>query len=382
MLKLPEDIRKLLIRQFQRKHRSWLSPHNDQENWPLEIALGVPSEQEAVSQKDSVLTWITAWQQWRGSGELIWCHRKWRTLGTQYLPQKLILDCPNKVALWIGESARWKRATDRFSLLIAEWPTLLEQLPHYFDVLADYNENDFQRLCDTVNWFLLHPDSQLYPRQLPISGLDSKWLESRKTLIQQWLAAIQPMAVLGLKEPPRLIRMRILDPHLRTHMGGLGDITAPWEELATLVLPITHVFIVENQQTGLAFPDLAGSVLFMGLGYGVDILARIPWIAETQHIYWGDLDTHGFAILNRARNYLPNLHSILMDEKTLLQHQALWVYEKKQVAAPSLALLTQEEQSVYQGLRHDRWGKSIRLEQERIEWEYALSNAWPSYAGS
>jgi len=60
---------------------------------------------------------------------------------------------------------------------------------------------------------------------------------------------------------------------------------------------------------------------------------HIKWIEDAHCIYWGDIDTHGFAILNRARSYLPRLKSLLMDEQTLLCHKALWVEEKQQHSA-------------------------------------------------
>lgn len=93
---------------------------------------------------------------------------------------------------------------------------------------------------------------------------------------------------------------------------------------------------------------------------------------------WGDLDTHGFAILHRARSYLPTLKSVLMDEDTLLSHKALWVDEKEQHPAAEWALLTAAEQVVYQGLKQQRWGQNVRLEQERIAWDIA----WNTLRGS
>jgi hypothetical protein len=78
----------------------------------------------------------------------------------------------------------------------------------------------------------------------------------------------------------------------------------------------------------------------MRLGYGVDVLGRLPWLAKARSIYWGDVDTHGFAILNRARTYLPELESILMDEETLLSNKDLWGEEREQHSAESLALLS------------------------------------------
>jgi hypothetical protein len=167
--------------------------------------------------------------------------------------------------------------------------------------------------------------------------------------------------------------MRVLDQALRTRLGGVGDITAPMEDLARIKLSASHVLIVENLQTGLAMSDMPGAVVFMRLGYNVDVLARFPWLARAKCIYWGDLDTHGFAILHRARSYIPELQSVLMDEDTLLRHKALWVDESAQHPATELTLLTEQEQQLYRNLKQQRWGQNVRLEQERINWAAAWS---------
>jgi hypothetical protein len=163
------------------------------------------------------------------------------------------------------------------------------------------------------------------------------------------------------------VRFRLLDNELRHHLGGLSDITAPVDEIARLKLPLERVYIVENVQTGLCFGDRPGSVVVMGLGYSVSCLSRLPWVTAAECIYWGDIDTHGFAILNRARAALPRVVSALMDELTLLRNRDLWVEEKSPYTA-ELPLLTALELEVYQGLRQHRWGPNVRLEQERIAW--------------
>ncbi len=132
-----------------------------------------------------------------------------------------------------------------------------------------------------------------------------------------------------------------------------------------------RVFIVENLQTGLAFEDLAGSVVIMRLGYGVDVLGQIPWLQQARCIYWGDIDTHGFAILNRARTCLPDVETVLMDESTLLIHRELWVEEKDQHPAMTLPLLSGVEQQLFQTLKSNTLGQQVRLEQERICWDLA-----------
>ena len=226
--------------------------------------------------------------------------------------------------------------------------------------------------------------SNLYPRQIPVAGADSKWIESRKNLVSELIAAIQadPMgdrdffSRCGLRPQPQLMRMRILDPALRSRFSGLGDISAPWEEMADIDIRPLVVFIVENLQTGLAFEEVPGAVVIMRLGYGVDVLGRMPWLRHARCIYWGDIDTHGFAILNRARTYLPALETVLMDEATLLNHRALWVEEKEQHSASELPQLTCPEQDIYRSLKSNEWGKNVRLEQERIRWDFAWGNVW------
>jgi hypothetical protein len=41
-------------------------------------------------------------------------------------------------------------------------------------------------------------------------------------------------------------------------------------------------------------------------------------------LYWGDIDTHGFAILDRLRTGMPHMRSLMMDQATLQAHRSLW----------------------------------------------------------
>jgi hypothetical protein len=378
-LKLPTDLQLLLARRFESKHRDWLAATPSDGQWPLSIPLGLPTEQVALRQVDAVRAWASAWRDWRGAGELRWSERRWKILGTQSLPELLILDGPEQVAMWIGEHERWRRAAVRFEHIVARWPPLAERRQRLFSVLADYSEADFERLLDLLAWIAANPDSDLYPRQIPIGGIDSKWIEARKGVLAELVATMGgPLAggadfysLCGLRRPPVQIRMRVLDPALRARLGGLGDITAPVGELARLDLPVSVILIVENLQTGLALKDMTGAVAFMALGYSVELLAQLPWIVPATGLYWGDIDTHGYAILHRARAFLPRLTSVLMDEATLFHFRALWTDEKVQHGATELSALTREESLVYFALKENRWGQNLRLEQERIAWDYA-----------
>ena len=159
---------------------------------------------------------------------------------------------------------------------------------------------------------------------------------------------------------------------LRNTAGGAEDLELPIDQLARLAIRPRAVLIVENLETGLALPDIEGAVAVMKLGAAVKLIDQVKWIGEAHCVYWGDLDTFGFEILSRARSVVPSLRSVLMDAATLLEHKSLCVTEPTQVAVERLPLLTSEEREVFDGLRSDRWGTRLRLEQERIPWDQAM----------
>ena len=176
----------------------------------------------------------------------------------------------------------------------------------------------------------------------------------------------------GLSAKPVLLRFRALDPRLA--IGGLSDLIVRVSELALVEFRPERVFVVENEITGLAFPSVSGALLMFGGGYAIDQLAPVSWLRCCPIHYWGDIDTHGFAILDRMRAAFPQTRSMLMDRATLLAHRAAWSFE----AAPhiaDLANLTAEESSLYDDLRLDRLGRGVRLEQERIPLRLVGPNA-------
>ncbi|WP_372698788.1 Wadjet anti-phage system protein JetD domain-containing protein [Arthrobacter sp. JSM 101049] len=86
-------------------------------------------------------------------------------------------------------------------------------------------------------------------------------------------------------------------------------------------------------------------------------------------VYWGDLDSHGFAILNRLRAHGVTARSVLMDTATLDAYADLCVPEPAPSTATLEYLTTAERDTL--GLLAERG--NVRLEQERIDWDHAVA---------
>jgi len=135
------------------------------------------------------------------------------------------------------------------------------------------------------------------------------------------------------------------------------------------------VFITENEVNFLAFPPLPGSMVIFGAGYGFEALASASWLHGCPLYYWGDIDTHGFAILDQLRAQFPHVQSLLMDRATLLAHRNHWG-EEPQTLLRDLPRLDVAEAALFDDLRAQRLKDntpgaklptaSVRLEQERI----------------
>ncbi len=99
-------------------------------------------------------------------------------------------------------------------------------------------------------------------------------------------------------------------------------------------------------------------------------LASVSWMVPPELLYWGDIDTAGFAIVNGLHSHWPHTRSLLMDEATLLAFRSLWSTDEVPIAR-QLPTLSPEECEVYEGLLQARWRTGVRLEQERIPWSVA-----------
>ena len=306
-----------------------------------------------------------------------------RVLGHSAVPDEVWLDTLEDAWALIGKSKEARRFASLVQLTQAQHPALfpalsawLEKRPLVALALAD----EWERLLAVVAWLQSNPRPGLYLRQVDLSGVDSKFFEAHRGVLAELLdlslppESIDPSASgltgfcrrYGFRDKPLRIRFRVLDPNIALlPQAGAQDITLTQADFERLDPPVRHVFITENEVNFLAFPPIANSLVIFGAGYGFEVLAGAPWLQTRRVHYWGDLDTHGFAILDQLRTHLPHAQSLLMDHATLLAHAAQWGTESQPVLR-DLPRLNAEERAVYNGLRDNRFRPNLRLEQERI----------------
>lgn len=227
-----------------------------------------------------------------------------------------------------------------------------------------------------TRWLDAARGSGRYLRTIDVPGVDTKFVERHRSVLAALLdvrgSASGFVADLGLAAKPDGIRMRF-DPGFAGLPSSITEAAFRVDEIADVRLGIAVAVVVENETTFLSLDPPVDGVLFWGQGFDTDRVGRMRWLSDVPVWYWGDLDTHGFAILDRLRAWLPQTKSFLMDRATLLEHRPRWGSED-QPAAARLARLDPAESALYDDLVSDRYGVNVRLEQERLDWRWVLEH--------
>ena len=229
--------------------------------------------------------------------------------------------------------------------------------------------DEWDKLLAVVGWISERQRPGMYLRQVDVPGVDTKFIERHRGVLGELLdLRLDPGRVdvaagdfatrYGFERKPDYVRFRC-------PFGGLSEATVRVDELGSAPPGVSRVYVVENEITYLAFPLPEKAMVIWGRGYAVDALAPLRWLAELDVVYWGDIDTHGFAILSRLRGMFPGVRSMLMDRETLLAHRDQWVHEPSPVTGV-LTGLTAAEAALCADLARGVYGDRVRLEQERV----------------
>jgi hypothetical protein len=300
-----------------------------------------------------------------------------RRVGRNELPRRVWIDSYEGLFGWLGVTGEVARLDEQLAHTRSLVPELSGWAVAHPRILVDHADF-WPRLLATVGWIARH-DQHLYLRQVDVPGVDTKFIEQNRVLLGRLLDEVLPAGRIDARFPagdfaaryrfrrrPDYTRIRTLGtPGVLP--GGFSELTVRTSELARIEPPAGQVIIVENDVSYLALPDRPDTVAVFGGGFALGSVAGLSWLADKTITYWGDIDSYGFVILNRLRARYPRVESILMDAETLLAHPDQWVTEEKPTDLV-LPHLTEAEAALYRDLVEDRFGRHVRLEQERISY--------------
>lgn len=350
----------------------------DNHRFPLRLPLRAPDSTALSSRFDVVRSWVV---------ELAACpvlrlefrEVQHRVQGAQRLPTSAWIDSLEDALRWINRFGEWNRFSNLVKTTRRSLPRLLPWMEKYpLEALA--LANDWPQLLAVVAWRIDNPHPNVYLRQVDLPGLHTKFIEAHRGVLAELLDLVLPSEVVdstksgarqfaaryGFLDKPVHIRFRVLDPKIKWGLGPLcSDIAVDAESFSRLCIGAKRVFITENEINFLAFPRVRDSIAIFGAGYGWEALANCRWLHRCAIHYWGDIDTHGFGILDQLRAHFDHADSFLMDRATLYAHSLFWGVEDSPLRA-DLLRLTQEERSLYCSLRDNSIQQGLRLEQEYV----------------
>lgn len=275
---------------------------------------------------------------------------------------------------------------------------------------------DFWVIVQLVDYLAsLKRTPNIYVRQVSLPLMDTKFIERNYRMIDELLILCLPkerdlqeyeplesdkqgykksrsfsdfVKRWGFANKKEMIRWRMLDPKMSSSLyegaRSMIDSIVPIDVLAHLKLNFEHVIICENEVCYLNLPAITNSIAIFGSGYKVGLLSELPWLKDKDIIYWGDIDTHGFNILNSFREALNysfkdshydaslKVRTMLMDIDTLNSNKHYIVQESESVST-YLATLKGKEYLCYEALINHSMGKQVRLEQELIPFDQVLA---------
>jgi hypothetical protein len=347
--------------------------------FPLRLTLKGPDSRQLSSRFSEVRDWIARLTAAQGPYRIVWRTLNHRVLGSNDIPSELWIDTQDAALGLIGKCLAGDKFARLLELTRKQEPCLLPWLarrPLRALELADA----WPLMLHLIDWMRDHPRPGIYLRQIDLCGVHTKFIERhRGVLTELFDLALPPESIdpeatgtsnfcrrYGFRDKPLRVRLRILDPDISILPACTElDITLTQSDFARLDLPIETVFVTENETNFLAFPTVPKAMVIFGAGYGFRNLAVVDWLHGKKLFYWGDIDTHGFAILSQFRECFPRATSLLMDRETLIAHREHWESEPAPETA-NLSRLTETEQSLYDDLRQNRLGGHVRLEQEKI----------------
>lgn len=378
---LPQDVIALLRQREWQNKRTLKARLKGEKPFPIVVSLKSPKGNIVLENMKHFQDFVTSWQSLCSHCEVMWEDRPFRSLSTQKIPVKLII--PDMIALahllgpsYEQEFIDWQAKIDFITQALAMPNSAHGVLIDFIDTLSRYHQLDLELLVALMPQLKKDMGNHNYLRTLPITHVDTKFIETNFALIEALVDArengtVKPMGLLAWlacrEKPKDWLLIRPLCPKTQSALGGVPLLRLATETLLSNELPAENIIVSENEQSCLALPAVPNTIAVSGGGKNITWM-QASWLANKRIAYWGDIDSEGLAILSLIRGKLDHVCALMMDEATVLTFQDRMVGEPNSVFQEPSALLP-EERMLFRSLRAGNYANT-RLEQERIPLDY------------
>lgn len=366
-MKSPAELASRLARQWQNadlREQRLLRP----ESWPLTLSIGKPT---GAAVRDKIGQVRSHLRQWREVtiGQVQWQPVRFQSASEAIdIPTHWTLESPSQ---WVQATAssEVRREYDALSRLASALdPRFHSLIVRRRSLVLDKPESDIIRSGEVA--------LQLQPgcadgkplRALSVAGTDSKFFERNRQLVTLMLDILYDgqssetglEAFLDAKDEGQ---HWLLVADLDGALLPFSQLRVRARDLLNTPLPGEYLILVENERCLHQLPRTPDTIAVLGSGLNLTWL-QASWLSTRAVAYWGDLDTWGLVILGHARQQLPHLTPLLMDQATFKMFSSSSAVQEPRPAPDALPPgLLSSEAGLYNLLKESARG---RLEQEFI----------------
>ena len=306
--------------------------------------------------------------------KITWVEHSFQKVGSQRIPDQVSVAGLESYLFITNKSREFDAFQRNLEIIRAKLPVLIDWVAKDpTRITKDLDWNDIVKVC---SYFIANPRPNMYLRQLPIQ-VHTKYISDHEALFRSLLDFLIPETAnfdgkrfeerYNLLFDEALIRIRYLDPTL-SPIKEITYLTFSRAELKHYKPSCSNIFVVENKMNFLTLPNMKNSIsIWSGGGFSISLIQNIDWIKGKNIYYWGDIDEHGFEILNQFKTCFSGTKSILMEKRILEQFNS-YITNGETSKALSLSALDATEKEVFEFVRTNQ----VRLEQEKIPQDFVV----------
>lgn len=365
-MKPPADIAARLARQW---HQASLRVERllSGDSWPLEFSIGKPTGAEFATQTALVEAHVQRWRQVE-IGEVVWEPVKYRAGADAVLmPIRWRIHTPSQWAAAAADAAVQKEFRALEKLVSGVNEIYREVLIRDRSLWRNKDLDEVMATAELADSLQPGAAKGRPLRLLAGLGVDTKFFERNGSLLtrlldERYQGAASEQGLHAFLDAPDENEHWVLLVPLDRRLLPFRRQRVTTQELTEVMLPGSHVLVVENERCVHLLPELPDTIAILGSGLDLQWLKATVFDGKSI-AYWGDMDTWGLLMLARARDYRPGIVPLLMTRLAFDAHAGESVVPEPTPAQDEPPVgLVEDESSFYSYL--------LSLEKGRLEQEY------------